>query len=92
MTRQDFSGLWLFDPDASALQIGVPESVECLIRHDNPHFRLGRTFEFVGRSDSFAVELQKSAPKPSFFSRLRRNVSLAPLGRRSTGLPDTHPY
>ncbi|MFC1559250.1 hypothetical protein ACFL39_01530 [Gemmatimonadota bacterium] len=67
MTQPDFSGRWKFDPEASILQIDIPDFADFQIEHLDSKFRLERTIEFAGRSDTFAITLEIDAENPPFF-------------------------
>ena len=57
VTKPDFSGTWVFQPDRSSLEIPPPESSIFAIEHREPQWRLERTHVFDGLEDTVVIEL-----------------------------------
>jgi hypothetical protein len=58
MQRPNFTGAWKFNPARSALEILAPQASTFAIDHQDPEFRISRTFVFDGRSDTFELSLR----------------------------------
>jgi hypothetical protein len=57
MPRPNFTGTWVFDPAKSHLEIPPPERSVFVIEHSEPRFRLDRTHQAQGTSDTLRIEL-----------------------------------
>jgi len=66
MNRPNFSGSWQFNPQKSSLQIQAPDSTTFTIEHNEPDFKLTRTFTFGGKSDTFSILLKTDGNQVSF--------------------------
>lgn len=55
--KPNFSGIWIFNPKKSSLQISPPTSTVFRIKHDEPNFSLSRTHVFNGERNTWGIEL-----------------------------------
>ncbi|HUL43769.1 MAG TPA: hypothetical protein VLY03_05385 [Bacteroidota bacterium] len=55
--KPDFTGVWVFNPEKSTLQIDPPDSTAIVINHREPGFRLSRTHTRENASDTLSLEL-----------------------------------
>ena len=54
--RPDFSGVWIFNPDKSRLEMTAPVTSTFWIEHDEERFKLTRTHVWEGRWDTLGFE------------------------------------
>jgi hypothetical protein len=55
--KPDFSGNWRLNLQKSHLEVPVPDSATFRVEHQEPKFKLTRTFVFGGKNDTISFEL-----------------------------------
>lgn len=55
--KPNFSGTWHYNPEKSKLQLPKPESLTMTIEHNEPEFKLFRTYAGSGVTDEWGITL-----------------------------------